>query len=476
MASRQSLVALVACALILAACTGTETTDDPVAPPDVFAPTPSIGDLTPTTRARPAPGTTIDVDTSFVYRVDPRTLDPLPDLDPIPMGDWSWGVTSPNGRWLALLFGSDSGSNEGVRLIDVPDWRMVGDWTQLSGSPMSVSDDGVIHTYLYQAPHPQLVRAGVGVDQPETVADLPPDFSPWDSPRLRQDRIFLTGQNFDPTSGLSTFTVISVDQSTGVISETDLPEAGIGAAELVDLGNGQTGVVDSFPALVWDEGNGRILVVHAIDDLVTAYDLDTGEKTQHRFGPATSAGAPVPQSELNDADLWVTTGRAAVLGQNGTVMYVAGSVGGFVQTDDSPTSLTTPSGIVAVDTGTWEIVDRLEAPISVVLMSSDGRRLLATGYTEESGPSTYSVESSGVFVIDPADLEVIAHRPADPGAEYFGQMSFSQDSSLAYVTSYSTVEQVDVIDLDSGEVVGSRIGIQVYGEAAAVVEMSGAGS
>jgi hypothetical protein len=473
MASRQSLVVFVACALIFAACTGTETTDDPVAPPDVFAPTPSIGDLTPTTRARPAPDTTIDVETSVVYRVDPRTLDPLPGSDPIPMGDWSWGVSSPNGRWLALLFGNDSGLNEGIRLIDVLEWRVVGEWTQLSGSPMSVSDEGVIHTYLFQAPHPQLVRTGVGVDQPETLADLPSEFSPWDSPRLRQDRIVLTGQDFDPSSGLSTLTVISVDQSTGIISQTDLPEAGIGATELVDLGNAQTGVVDSFPALVWDEGNERILVVHAIDDLVTAYDLDTGETTQHRFGPATDLGAPVPQSELNDADLWATTGRSAVLGQNGTVMYVAGSVGGFVQTDDSPTSITTPSGIVAVDTGTWEIVDRLEAPISVVFMSPDGRRLLGTGYTEESGPTTYSVESSGVYLIDPADLEVMAHHPPDRGEEYFGQMSFSLDGSLAYVTSYSTVEQVDVIDLDSGEVVANRTGLQIYGEAAIAVDTSG---
>jgi hypothetical protein len=389
------------------------------------------------------------------------------------MGDWSWGVSSPNGKWLALLFGDESGLNEGVRLIDVPGWRVVGDWTQLSGSPMSVSDDGVIHTYLYQAPHPQLVRTGVGVDQPETLADLPSEFSPLDYPRLRQERIVLTGQDFDPSSGLSTLTVISVDQSTGTISKTELPETGIGATELVDLGNGQTGVVNSFPALVWDEGDGRILVVQAIDDLVIAYDLDTEETTQHRFGPGTDVGGQVTQNELNDADLWATTGRTAVLGQNGTVMYVAGSVGGFVQTDDSPTSLTTPSGIVAVDTGSWEIVDRLEAPISVVFMSPDGRRLLATGYTEESGPTTYSGESSGVYLIDPADLEVIAHHPPDRGEEYFAQMSFSQDGSLAYVTSYSTVEQVDVIDLDSGEVVANRTGIQVYGEAATVADMSG---
>jgi hypothetical protein len=473
MASRQSLVAFVASALILAACTGTETADDLVAPPDVFAPTPSIGNLTPTTRARPAPGTTVDVETSVVYQVDPRTLDPLPGLDPIPMGDWSWGVSSPNGRWLALLFGNDTGANEGVRLIDVPEWRVVGDWTQLSGSPMSVSNDGVIHTYLYQAPHPQLVRAEVGVDQPETLADLPSEFSPLDYPRLREDRIVLIGQDFDSSSGLSTLTVVSVDQSTGIISETELPETGIGATELVELGNGQTGVVDSFPALVWDEDNGRILVVHAIDDLVIAYDLDTGETTQHRFGPRTGAGTQVTRNELNGSNLWASTIRTAVLGQNGTVMYVAGSVGGFVQSDDSPTSITTPSGIVAVDTDTWEIVDRLEAPISVVFMSPDGRRLLATGYTEENSPTTYSVEGSGVYLIDPADLEVIAHHPPDRAEEYFGQMSFSQDGSLAYVTSYSTVEQVDVIDLDSGEVVANRTGIQVYGEAATVVDMTG---
>ena len=470
MASRQSLVALVACALILAACTGTKAADDNVVAPDVFAPTPSIGELTPTTRGRPAPTTTTDVETSAAYRVDPRTLDPQPELDPIPMSDWSLGVSSPNGRWLALLFGNDSGVNEGVRLIDVPEWRVVGDWTQLSGSPMSVSDDGVIHTYLFQAPNPQLMRTGVGFDQPEVVADLPSEFAPWDAPRLREDRIVLTGQNYGTSSRQGTLIVISVDRSTGVISETELPETGIGAAELVDLGDGQTGVVDSYPALVWDEGGGRILVVHAIDDLVTEYDLDTGETTQHRFGPATGTGGQVTQDELNAADLWATTGRTAVLGQDGTVMYVAGSVGAFVRSEDSPTSLTSPSGIVAVDTGTWEIVDRLEAPISVVFMSPGGRHLLATGYTEESGPTTYSVEPSGVYVIDPANLEVIAHHPPARGEEYLGQISFSHDGSLAYISSYSTVQQVDVIDLDSGEIVANRTGIQVYGEAAVVVD------
>ncbi|HEX6146356.1 MAG TPA: hypothetical protein VF083_06210 [Acidimicrobiia bacterium] len=469
MASSQSLVALVACALILVACTGTTAADDTVAP-DVFAPTPSIGDLTPTTRARPAPSTTVDVETSAAYRVDPRTLDPQPELDPIPMSDWSVGVSSPNARWLALLFGNDSGLNEGVRLIDLPEWRVVGEWTQLSGSPMSVSDDGVIHTYLFQAPSPRLMRTGVGFDQPETVAELPSDFSPWDAPLMHGDRIVLPGQNYDTSSRQGTLIVISVDQSTGAISETELPGTGIGAAELVDLGNGQTGVVDSYPAVVWDESKGRILVVHAVDDLVTEFDLDTGEISQHRFGPATDDGGQVTESESNDADLWATTGRTAVLGHDGTVMYVAGSIGGFVQSVDSPTSLTTPSGIVAVDTGSWQIVDRLEAPISVVFMSPGGRHLLATGYTEESGPTTYSVEPSGVFLIDPADLDVIAHHPPAQGEEYLGQISFSQDGTFAYVTSYSTVQQVDVIDLDSGEIVANRTGIQVYGEAAVVVD------
>lgn len=470
MASRRSLVALVACALILAACTRAGTADDPVTPPDVFAPTPSIGDLTPTTRARPAPGTTTDVETSAAYRVDPRTLDPLPELDPIPMSDWSVGVSSPNARWLALLFGNDSGLNEGVRLIDLLEWRVVGDWTQLSGSPMSVSDDGVIHTYLFQAPNPRLMRTGVGFDQPETVADLPPEFAPWDAPLMHGDRIVLPGQNYDTSSRRGTLIVISVDQSTGAITETELPETGIGAAELVDLGNGQTGVVDSYPAVVWDEGNGRILVVHAVDDLVTEFDLDTGEISQHRFGPGSEFGSQITQDELNEADLWATTGRTAVLGQDGTVMYVAGSVGGFVQSEDSPTSITTPSGIVAVDTGSWQVVDRLDAPISVVSMSPGGRHLLATGYTEKSGPTTYSAESSGVYLIDPADLEVIAHHPPGQGEEYLGQISFSEDGSFAYVTSYSTVQQVDVIDLDSGEIVANRTGIQVYGQAAVVVD------
>jgi hypothetical protein len=476
MASRRSLVVFVACILILAACTGTETAVDPMAPADVFAPTPSIGDLSPTTTARPAPTTTVDVATAVIYPVDPVTLDTLPGFDPLAMGDWAWGVASPNGRWLALLFGDDSGLNEGVRLVEVPEWRVVGEWPQLTGAPMSVSDDGLVLAFGYAGPNPQLVRTGVDIEVPETVADLPSQFSPWGAPRLWNNLIVLTGQNFDPTSSQTTVTILVVDQSNGMIGETGLPGAGMGATELVDLGDGRTGVIDSSPALVWDEGNGRILVVHATEDLVTEFDLGSSEVINHRFGPSIEdAPAQVTQDQMNDADLWSSTRRTAALGPGGEVIYAAGAVGEFVERDGSMISITEPSGLVAIDTGTWEIVDRLDAPISDVFISPDGNRLIATGNRDESTASNYVSESSGLYVIDPIGLEIVVHHPPDRANRYYGAGSYSRDGSLAYVTSYTTVEEVCVVDLDSGAVLSCRSDIQVIGEVATVVDMTRGG-
>jgi WD40 repeat protein len=385
-------------------------------------------------------------------------------------------VASPNGRWLALLFGDDSGLNEGVRLVDVPEWRVVGEWPQLTGAPMSVSDDGLIQAFAYPGPNPRLVRTGVDVEVPETVADLPTQFSPWGAARLLNDLIVLTGQDFDPTSGQVTLTILVVDPSTGTIGETRLPGARVGVTELVDLGDGRTGVIDSIPALVWDEDNGRVLVVHATDDLVTELDLGSSQVIDHRFGPTIDdSPGPVTQDQMNNAYLWSSTRRTAALGPGGGMVYAAGVVGEFVERNDSMISITEPSGLVAVDTGTWEIVDRLDAPISDVFVSPDGKRLIATGSRDESTASSYVSESSGLYVIDPIGLEVVAHHPPDRANRYFGAGSYSRDGSLAYVTSYTTVEEVCVVDLDSGAILSCRSDIHVIGEAATVVDMTRGG-
>jgi hypothetical protein len=321
------------------------------------------------------------------------------------------------------------------------------------------------------------MRTGVGTEVPEIVVDLPSQFSTWDLPRQWGGRILLAGQTFDSTSGQGTLSIIGVDQSTGVTAEVALPEARIGATELADLGDDRTGIIDSYPALAWDEDNDRLVVVHATEDVVTELDLRTWETTPHRFGPGSDdhAGDPIAQHEMNSSDLWTSTRRTAALGSGGAVMYVAGLIGEFAERDDSPVSIMRPSGIMAVDTRTWEIVDRLDAPISDLFISPDGHRLIGTGYSQESTTSRYLSESSGLYVIDPIDLEVIVHHPPDRAEQYFGAVSYSRDRSLAYVTSYSTVDIVDVIDLDSGAIVGNRRSIQVFGEVATVAEVTGGG-
>jgi hypothetical protein len=338
-----------------------------------------------------------------------------------------------------------------------------------------VSDEGVVYSFT-DSSSMQLVRLGVGIDEPEPVMGLPPSFWVEGLPRLWGERIVLAGQRLEPLEGQNSLSIVTVDLETGTTRETVLPEVRLGPAESVDLGDGRNGIIDSWPALVWDEGNDRILVVHATDDLVTEFDLGSSEVIDHRFGPTIDdVPAQVTLDQMNGADLWSITRRTAALGPGGGVIYAAGVVGEFVERDDSTISITEPSGLMAIDTGSWEIVDRLDAPISDVFISPDGNRLIATGNRDESTASNYVSESSGLYVIDPMGLEVVVHHTPDRANRYYGAGSYSRDGSLAYVTSYTTAEEVCVVDLDSGAILSCRSDIQVIGEVATVVDMTRGG-
>lgn len=463
----------------MSACTSGSQPAEPTAPPEVFAPTPTIGELAAPTTTRPTPNTTVDVERTSVYPVDPIALEALPGFEPIPMGDWAWGVSSPDGRWLALSYAQDAGRGggvqlAGVRLIEVPQWEMVGDWPQLDSGPMTVTNDGTVYAMSYAGSLPQLVRAGLGAAEPEAIADLPARFSPLDQPRLQNDRLLLIGQAFEAGSALGSIGVVSVDLASGDMVETPIPEVTFGPTEVVELEGGQTGVIDSYPAFIWDEPQSSYFIVHPIEDSIVEFDTISGSITEHHFGKDSDlfSDIEISQDQLNGADLWASHRRSAVLGSGSQVIFVSGAIGSIIEADQVPVSTSTPAGIVAIDTATWEIVDHLDVPVSDLYISPDGHSLIAAGYTEEFVDTGYEFESFGLYVIDPTNLEVVMHHPAGLAEDYLGPVTFSENGALAYVTRSADVESVYVIDVETGKVLNERDNLRVLGEVEAVAAWS----
>ncbi|MDP9495969.1 MAG: hypothetical protein M3P87_12120 [Actinomycetota bacterium] len=461
---RRTPLALLAL-LAVVACTGPEITavTQPMAPPDTFAPT-----TTQTTQ----PGTTspVDIDRASIYPVDPTTLEATPGLDPIPVGDWFWGATSDNGRWLALYAGNDTGVASDLRLIDVVDWETVSTWDFVTDQPLYVTDDGAVYSFEGSSPNIKLSRRTAGHPDAEAVARLPDDFFSWYQIEVVQGNAAILGYRAVDGRSDGEASIVTVDLSSGTVTQIPLPGVDFGVIEEVDIAEIYPGVLDVTPAVVWDHQAFRALVVHANQDVVTEVDLASKEVIDHHFGPEASAWGElfawlVPPARAAGGG-YARTQRTAVLSADRSALYIATMLGDITVDDTGWTSQNLPTGIITVDTATWQVVDRLDAPISDIFLSPDGGRLLATGYGYTQTRASYEPQATGYYVIDPTDLDVLArYDPGQPNAYHWG-FSFSRDARLGYVITSDIQTEIDVIDLERGVILNTRNGaeFQIFGE------------
>ena len=435
MASRRGLALLVAPLLILAACTESATPPQPTAPPDAFAPTPTIG---PSTTTRPAPTTTVDVERAVIQRVDPHTLEPLPGFEPIAMGDGFWGSRpSPSGRYFGVTVSHDNGLNE-IRLIDVEEWQQVASWAEYADSEIQVTDDATL--YFLRGEQVRLLSPGDTNSQ--IVGDLPSGSSTWAGPEASPNgRFNFVGTRSLGSDGTQEAFVSIVDPSTGQVTQVDLPEVRVGAVDPVSQGP-WAGYLYNSPSFSWDRGANRLLAVHAHEDVVSEVDLGSGVATEHDFpGPGV--------------DPSTGTRRWSTLSPEGGVLYVSSTDVTLIEDDDTWSVTTTPAGVVAVDTDTWEVVARTDAPISDIHLSPAGDRLVASGYETEEGQLVYRTNSSGLFLLDPTDLSTLAHlEPESPDQGYW-PITFNEDAGVAYVSTWIGVQRIDAIDMSTGEVLAT---------------------
>jgi hypothetical protein len=450
---RRTLLGVLALVAISVACTRPEATPvtEPLAPPDSFGPSTTV-----TTQARTT--TTVDAERAAIYPVDPLTLEPLEGFEPIPMGDWFWGTTSENGSWLALSVGHDNRDLVELRLIDIDNWEVATTWFPSIDTPLHVTDDGTIYLINGSPPSFHLSRMVPGEIRPLVIADLPPQLY-WYQLHIHDELALIFGLDSPNSDNRGEAVVVTVDLTTGVVTEILLPGVEVGIIAELDIGEMEPARFLADPAVVWDDDRSRVLIVNANQDVVTEVNPATGVITEHKFGNE-------PEDSIPTADDAFSIGRRmAVLGRDGRSLYVATAVQTFEVIDEGWTDTFVSTGIKSIDTDTWQIVDRLDAPISEVYLSSAGDRLLATGQSYNYGPSTDESGSSGLYVIDPLGLEVVAHHGLDPDL-YFGGVSFSNDLRIGYVTSWDQEINIHVVDLESGNIIHTRSDpeIQIIGE------------
>jgi hypothetical protein len=323
-------------------------------------------------------------------------LTPLSGFDPILVNDWfCCSTTSPDGRFLAGLTGGNI-ENE-IRLIDLADWEELHAWTE-------ARFDGIVElnefgTLFFTTSGPTFRQLTPGSSESQVLASLHLGMGIWGSGNGGEGRYVFFGTR-TPASQDALLNI--VDTNTGradaEVREIDLPGVHIGPVE-PETALPWSDYFYSEPSFNVDPVHGRGLVVHGDADVVSSVDLMTGEVTDHTF----TGGSVAPAS--------IGVQRSSTISPDGGFLYVSTRGVNLIGDEADWTVTTIPSGVVKIDTTSWETVAATDEPITDDLhLSPDGNRIIASGYiTEENDAGVHKGESTGTFILDATNLSTVAH-------------------------------------------------------------------
>lgn len=449
---------------VIVACSGSTPEVEPTtAPTTTEAPATTI--VRPTTTSVPASGHDVTL-----FRVDPATLIPIAGVEPITTGDWISGSVSPNGEWVVLNVWIDTTPDtDVVRVVETSSGRVVTEFVGPLLHDLRVGNDGAV--YDHEEPCGGHVgRLALGGTSFDTVFDSFPDgFCTWGLMTLLDDQRVAWLGTLDRGQGHQGAALLVGGLSDGAVSVVELPSVAIGSVGEEDTGDWI--VPETLePAVVWDVERNRALVVHADEPAITLVDLGSGSVTEHALTERTSwidgfLAWLVPAAHAKGLESGVA--KSAVLSPSGETLYVGTDRSDLVTVDNGGWSVQSgPQGVEVIDTETWEIITRLEIPVSRVSLSPDGHHLVASGVVTTTTLSTSSYHPVGVFIIDTDTLEVAGQVPtADPDHP---DIQFSADSSYLYVGRPGG-GPTTIVDLTAGEKTGMISGIDeltVFGEVA----------
>jgi hypothetical protein len=64
-------------------------------------------------------------------------------------------------------------------------------------------------------------------------------------------------------------------------------------------------------------------------------------------------------------------------------------------------------------------------------------------------------ESTGLYLLDGADLSVRVHYPPEHDDQSWGPVTFSEAGSIAYVSTWLNIPSVHALELSSGEILST---------------------
>jgi hypothetical protein len=377
----------------------------------------------------------------FARPIDPATLADIPGFTPVYLGHHYRSALSPDLRTLAAFVWPPSGGGSGVggilHLVDPIGWtdRATDVRIDQNLDGLEWSSDGK-QLYWLRAVDNQIdaiFAADLATLTVRELARLPVGFQPFDT-RVVGSRIVVLGATNDRASGLATddATVLFVDSASGRLT-SQLRLAGMRLGQFAVSEAGLYPYRMIAPGTAWELARGRLVLVDAERDVVRIVDLlhetETGELAIHPR--ASSKGPP------GGAKMVSTTRKVAAISADGRFLYVSGLREDVLTNDPARVTLV-PIAVQRVDLSSMTETARVAGGARLLLLSSDGSRLLWSG--DDSA------------LLDATDLHELARIPGPLGT------SVTERQGVAYQACWTCPGSATVraLDFRTGRILATR--------------------
>ncbi|MDQ6855374.1 MAG: lactonase family protein [Actinomycetota bacterium] len=375
----------------------------------------------------------------FARPIDPATLADIPGFTPLYLGHHYRSALSPDGRTLAAFVWPPSGGGSGtggvLHLVDPLAWtdRVTDvqinqnlDWFGWSADGKQLYWLRSVDTDL-QA----IFAADIATLTVRELARLPAGFQPYET-RVAGSRIAVLAAPNDGSLAKDDAAVVFIDSASGRIS-SQLHLSGMRLGQFAVSESGLYPYRMIVPGAAWDLARSRLVLVDAERDVVRIVDLlhetETGELAIHTR--SSSKGPP------GGAKLVSTTRKVATISPDGRWLYVSGLREDVLASDPGQVTLV-PIAVQRVDLSTMGETARVAGGARLLLLSSDGSRLLSSG--EESA------------LLDATDLHELARVTGPP------ETGVTERQGVAYLTrwSYPGSATLRALDFRTGMILAAR--------------------
>ncbi len=399
-----------------------------------------------------------------IQPIDPVTLQDIPDMTPISLGQHYVAEMSADRTLLAVVVWPNSADDGGMlHLINLTNWS---DQTTnatydtyvdaLYFSPDNTtiySIQGVAPRQTFEVPEPpehyQIIGYSIGSTMTSVLIDLPKNFVPYSQRLLKSgSQMAVFGVVTTGFIAKAAPDVILADLSTKQITATiKLDGLEAGTKPLNNNMPYELAYENNQPGLAWNLDANQLYVAHATGNEITVVDLAQG--TTREIAYQTSKAAVKSKGIMPGED------RIAIFNPTSGDLLVSSNHREAHSLDNNEYDSTMqPMGIQAIGLRDRQ-AQRVDLPVYQMMLSPNGKTILATG-TEMDAASTgdWKTTYSGLYILDADSLQTLKQIKADNTMLTLD--GFSTDSQTAYTSSYdpntmypaTTLRAIDLTTLE----------------------------